>query len=118
MDVKGKTKDNHKAIMDVAEFCARGDLELVQLGNGKLTKPKANYNFTIKYAKSFYKWITKLKMSDGYASNIARCANIDKRGMHGMKSHDCHEIIMFSWTIYYKLHFVHYQNLSGMSLLK
>ena len=31
MDVKDKTKDNHKARMDVAEFCGRGDLELVQL---------------------------------------------------------------------------------------
>jgi len=29
MDVKGKTKDNEKARMDVAEYCLRGDLELV-----------------------------------------------------------------------------------------
>ena len=29
-------------------------------------------------------------MPDGYASNIARCANQDKGSMHGMKSHDCH----------------------------
>ena len=73
MDVKDKTKDNHKARMDVAEFCARGDLELVQLQNGKLGKPKANYTFTKKDAKSIYKWITELKMPDGYASNISRC---------------------------------------------
>ena len=29
-------------------------------------------------------------MPDGYASNIARCANIDKGSMHSMKSHDRH----------------------------
>ena len=29
-------------------------------------------------------------MPDGYASNIAKCANIDKGRMLGMKSHDCH----------------------------
>jgi len=29
-------------------------------------------------------------MSYGYSSNMARCANIDKGTMHGMKSHDCH----------------------------
>ena len=89
-DVKDKTKDNHKTRMDVVEFCGRGDLELVQLRNGKLGKPKENYTFTKKYAKSIYKWIIKLKMPDGYASNIARCANIDKGSMHSMKSHDCH----------------------------
>jgi len=29
MDVKGKTKDNHKARLDLAELCVRGDLELI-----------------------------------------------------------------------------------------
>jgi len=83
---KGKTKDNEKARLDVAELCLRGDLELVQLHNGKLAKPKANYTFSPKDAKSIYKWISELKMPDGYA----RCANPDKGSMHGMKSHDCH----------------------------
>jgi len=90
LDVKNKTKDNHKARMDVVELCVRGDLELVQLENGKLAKPKANYTFSNKDAKSIYKWISELKMPDGYASNIARCANEDKGSMHGMKRHDCH----------------------------
>ena len=29
-------------------------------------------------------------MPDGYSSNMARCANVDKGTMHGMKNHDCH----------------------------
>jgi len=30
-------------------------------------------------------------MPDGYSSNLARCANIEKgSSIHGMKSHDCH----------------------------
>jgi len=29
-------------------------------------------------------------MPDGYASNIARCANPEKGTLHGIKSHDCH----------------------------
>jgi len=32
----------------------------------------------------------RIKMPDGYASNIARCANIDKGSMHSMQSHDWH----------------------------
>ena len=34
--------------------------------------------------------MTELRMPDGYASNIARCANPEKGTLHGMKSHDCH----------------------------
>jgi len=87
MDVKGKTKDNENARLEVVELCLRGDLELVQLHNGKLAKPKANYTFSPKDAKSISKWISELKMPDGYASNIPRCANPDKGSMHGMKYH-------------------------------
>jgi len=29
-------------------------------------------------------------MLNGYFSNVARCANIEKGCIHGMKSHDCH----------------------------
>ena len=28
-------------------------------------------------------------MPDGYGSNLARCANVEKGIIHGMKSHDC-----------------------------
>jgi len=90
MDVKCKTKDNEKERLDVVELYLQGDLELVQLHNGKLAKPEANYTFSSKDAKSIYKWISELKMPNGYASNIARCANPDKESMHGIKSHDCH----------------------------
>ena len=68
----------------------RGDLELIQLPNGKLAKSKPNYTFSPKDVKSIYKWMTELRMLDGYASNIARCANPEKGTLHGMKSHDCH----------------------------
>jgi len=51
MEVKGKTKDNHKTKMDVVELCLRGDLQLVQLQNGKLAKPRETYTFSTKDAK-------------------------------------------------------------------
>ena len=34
-------------------------------------------------------------MPDGYASNLAICANFDTRMMHGMKTHDFHVFIEF-----------------------
>ena len=65
MNVKGETKDNQKDKIDVAELCGLRDLRFVQLQNGKLAKPKVNYTFSNKDAKSIYKWISELKMSDG-----------------------------------------------------
>jgi hypothetical protein len=90
MNVKNKTKDNDKARMDLAIICQRSDLELVEHDNGKTIKPKANYCFSSNEAKKICEWIKELKMPDGYASNLARCADVNKGQIHGMKSHDCH----------------------------
>ncbi|KAK4386013.1 hypothetical protein Sango_2471900 [Sesamum angolense] len=35
-------------------------------------------------------WISHLKFSNGYASNLARCVSMKELRLHGMKSHDCH----------------------------
>ena len=47
MDVKGKTKDNPKARMDIKEYCKRKELWLQDLQNGKIVKPKASFSFTL-----------------------------------------------------------------------
>jgi len=58
--------------------------------NGKLLKPKANYTLTAGQTKFVCQWIKELRMSNGYSSNLMRCANVDKEIMHGMKNHYCH----------------------------
>lgn len=90
MNVKDKTKDNEKAREDLAKLCFRGDLELQPLENRKNGKPKASYTLTKSEAKLVCKWLKELRMPDGYASNLSRCANVEKGTVHGMKSHDCH----------------------------
>ncbi|XP_029128330.1 uncharacterized protein LOC114916203 [Cajanus cajan] len=90
MNVSDKTKDNEKARKDLALYCRRKDLELKPQNNGKMLKPKANYTLTVEQAKLVYQWIKELRMPDGYSSNLARCVDVDKRKMIGMKSHDCH----------------------------
>ena len=52
--------------------------------------PKAKYTLTKSDAKLVCHWVKELKMLDGYASNIARCSDVKKGTMSGMKSHDCH----------------------------
>ncbi|XP_073222512.1 uncharacterized protein [Cicer arietinum] len=64
-----KTKDNKKARKDLSLLWFRGDLEMQVLSNGKMGKPKTNYTLT---------------------SLDAKCADVEKGTIHGMKSHDCH----------------------------
>ena len=90
VNIKGKTKDGDKARMDIADLCARGDLVLQDVGNGRMGKPKANYTLSPNDVKLLYKWMNELKMPDGYASNLSRCADAVKGKRYGMKSHDCH----------------------------
>jgi hypothetical protein len=42
MDVKGKTKDNIKTIMNITLFCHHKNIKLVYV-RSRVTKPKANF---------------------------------------------------------------------------
>ncbi|PKU63659.1 Retrovirus-related Pol polyprotein from transposon TNT 1-94 [Dendrobium catenatum] len=93
MDVKGKSKDNVKARMDIKEFCRRKNLELVTTTDGKVMKPKAPYSFTLEQKRMICQWFKGLKMPDGYGSNISRCVDLKSARLFGLKSHDCHIIM-------------------------
>ena len=90
MDVKGKTKDNVKARLDLKEYCRRRELHLQEMPNGKHVKPKAKFVLSKEQIRDVCKWVTELKMPDGYASNLRRCVNTREGKLFGMKSHDCH----------------------------
>ncbi|KAL3370947.1 hypothetical protein AABB24_007792 [Solanum stoloniferum] len=90
MDVKGKTKDNPKARMDIKEYCRRKELWLQELHNGKIVKPKANFSFTLDEKREIIEWVKNLRMSEGYASNLGKRADMNEGKLIGMKSHDCH----------------------------
>ncbi|GAU32074.1 hypothetical protein TSUD_53420 [Trifolium subterraneum] len=64
MNVSGKTKDNEKARLDLPLHCNRPEMELQQL-----------------------------RMPDGYSSNLARGADVNKGRLRGMKSHDSHVLM-------------------------
>jgi len=46
MDIKGRNKDSNKDRLDLATICNRKELELKDIGRGKLIKPKVAYAFT------------------------------------------------------------------------
>ena len=73
MDVPTKTKDTERSREDIALICSRQD-QHNEVIRGKPTKPKAKYTLDANQQKAFRLWMSKLKLPDGYASNIARCA--------------------------------------------
>jgi len=90
IDIKDKTKDDMKARMDLKIYYRRKELELQQLPDAKLMKPKAKFVLSKEQKVVVYKWITELRMLDGYASNLRRCVNIERGRTIGMKIRDCH----------------------------
>ena len=73
--------------------CKRRELELQVQPSGKVLKPKAKFVLSNEQKNIVYKWISELKMPDGYASNLRRCVNLNQRKLFGMKSHDCHVLM-------------------------
>ncbi|WMV29885.1 hypothetical protein MTR67_023270 [Solanum verrucosum] len=78
MDVKGKTKDNPKARMDIKEYCRRKELWGQELHNGKIVKPKASFSFTLDEKHEIIEWVKNLRMPEGYASNLGKRADMNE----------------------------------------
>ncbi|CAL9020279.1 unnamed protein product [Prunus brigantina] len=58
--------------------------------NDKARRDLAFFSMKLNDKKEFLKFVSSVKFPDGYASNIARCVNIDRGKFTGLKSHDCH----------------------------
>ena len=89
IDVKGKTKGNIKARLDVALFCNCKNMELV-CDESRVAKPRASFVLEKNAQLLVYKWLKSLHFPDGHASNISRLVNMEECRLYGMKSHDCH----------------------------
>jgi len=89
MDMKGKTKDNIKAILDIALFYNHQNMELVCDGS-RVTKPRASFVLEKNAQLLVYKWLKSLRFPNGHASNISRLANMEECKLYGMKRYVMH----------------------------
>ena len=76
MDVKGKTKDNIKARLDIALYCNRKNMKLVY-DKSRVAKTRASFVLEKNTQLLVYKWLKSLRFPDGHASNISRLVNIE-----------------------------------------
>ena len=89
INIKGKTKDNMNAHLDMTIVCKRPELELLDR-NGIIVKPKVIYALGAAHIKEVCLWLKQLRFLDGYVSNITRCVNTNEEKIYEMKSHDCY----------------------------
>ena len=59
-------------------------------GSGKIYLPPACFTMSKDDKDIFCKVLKNVKVSNGYASNIARCIHLNQRSISGLKSHDSH----------------------------
>ncbi|CAL2255126.1 unnamed protein product [Prunus armeniaca] len=89
LDIEGKTKDTIKARLDLKRMGIRRGLWMNR-DNDKARRDLAFFSMEPNDKKEFLKFVLSVKFPDGYASNIARCVNVDRGKFTRLKSHDCH----------------------------
>jgi hypothetical protein len=89
MDVKGKTKNNINARMNISLFCHCKNMELIY-DESWVAKSKANFVLGKITQLLVYQCLKSLCFSNEHASNISRLVNLEDCELYGMKSHDYH----------------------------
>ena len=87
MGVKGKTKDNLSSRKDIGWVCDRPELAVDADFSGRI--PKAVYTLSGDEKTEVLEWLTSLRFSDGFVSNIGRFVQQTDNRVFGMKSNDC-----------------------------
>jgi hypothetical protein len=90
LDIKGKTKDNLAARLDLQEMGLRPKLHPFTAANGKTYMPAACHTMSREDKETFLKVLRNVRVPDGYASNISRCVRLKDRTISGLKNHDSH----------------------------
>ena len=93
MDVQGKTKDNVKLRMNVADIYDREELYLQRVPNGKIIKQKAKLVLAEDKRRELSEWVKRLNMLDRYCSNFRNNVDLNESKFNNMKSHDFHVFI-------------------------
>ncbi|CAL2227831.1 unnamed protein product [Prunus armeniaca] len=89
LDIEDKTKDTIKARLDLERMGIRRGLWMNK-DSDKARRDLEFFSMKPNDNKEFLKFVSSVKFPDGYASNIARCVNVNGGKFTRLKSHDCH----------------------------
>ncbi|KAH7857583.1 hypothetical protein Vadar_014267 [Vaccinium darrowii] len=88
-----KSKDGLNACKDLQNLGIRHDLH-PQDRRTKTYLPPASFTLYKAEKQIFCKMLFDLKVPDGYSSNISNCIDMEKLKITGLKSHDCHVLML------------------------
>ncbi|XP_073283586.1 uncharacterized protein [Primulina huaijiensis] len=93
LNLKTKSKDGVNARKDLVHLKIRQELHPQEKGENKYHLPAAPYTLSKKEMDVFCSRLKKIKLPDGYSSNIGNCVSVEERKLIGLKSHDCHVLM-------------------------
>ncbi|XP_073137252.1 uncharacterized protein [Henckelia pumila] len=92
MNVKGKTKDNVAARLDMLQMGVRPELR-PEFGEKKTYLPPSACSFTKKEKLQVCQSLMDIKVPEGYSSNMKNLVSMSELKLSGLKSHDCHVLM-------------------------
>ncbi len=85
LDIKGKTKDNINARLDLEEMGLRSDLHPVRSNPNKPLLPPACFTMSNKQKDDFLAVLVNVKMPHMYASKVPHCVKLKEHCIRGLK---------------------------------
>ncbi|XP_075507405.1 uncharacterized protein LOC142544231 [Primulina tabacum] len=92
INVKGKTKDNVAARLDMVQMGVRPELA-PKFGEKKTYLPPHACSFTKKEKLQVCQSIMDIKVPEGFSSNLKNLVSLSELKLIGLKSHDCHVLM-------------------------
>ncbi|XP_073122021.1 uncharacterized protein [Henckelia pumila] len=92
MNVKGKSKDNLAARLDMLQMGVRPELT-PKFGEKRTYLPLAACSFTKKEKLQVCQSLMDIKVPEGYSSNTKNLVCLSELKLTGLKSHDCHVLM-------------------------
>ena len=92
LNIHGKTKDGLNTRQDLAEMGIRASLHPRSDGR-KIYLPPACHTLSRKEKFSFCQCLRRVKVPQGYSSNIKSLVHLKDLKLVGLKSHDCHVLM-------------------------
>ena len=93
LNVDKKTRDDANVRKVLEEIGIKPHLWLQPRPSRDPIMPPAPYSMSSDEKERFLKVLQKLRVLDGYGSNISRCVNMKQRKLLNLKSHDNHVLM-------------------------
>src|ERR1051325_11399887 len=98
LNIKGKSKDDLKAREDMVDMGIRSELGPVKKGR-RTYLPPAVYTLSRKDKKILCKFLSEVKVPEGYSSDIRRLVSMKYLKLKSLTTHDFHVILEYFLSI-------------------